>query len=301
MATGLTERSIRLYLSKDLISPIQINGILDFSAKDIQQLKDISVLRQMDFSIEQISAMIHDTSAISGILSQRLADAQAELDHKSGIQSALSELEGYAFDSIHAVAAQIRTIRTMPPMPDFAKFDTMSDEQRQTASKLALQTLSKIQKRSGAAKKFIQITCSAAVFALLSILFLSHTRLNGFISIAPLSVIDIKAGQAIEVRIDNTHAAEIIGRNTITVPYSSFGKDIETGEVIDSACQLAIELSNFDLAKMGVSPFQDFDTRSVEVNDAWMKFIIRSLFENSMEENTTLWIREISNLKPLFP
>ena len=46
-ATSLTERAIRLYIAKGLITPGQKDGLIDFSPEDIQHLRDISCLRQI--------------------------------------------------------------------------------------------------------------------------------------------------------------------------------------------------------------------------------------------------------------
>ena len=84
-ATGLTERAIRLYLSKNLIAPSQVNGMLDFTPEDIQQLRDIAVLRQFDFPLEQIAAIVGDAGGIGGILQCRLELARAERVHNAEV------------------------------------------------------------------------------------------------------------------------------------------------------------------------------------------------------------------------
>ncbi len=57
--TGLTDRAIRLYMENDLIKPEydeNYNGrkSIEFSEKDVVQLKNIALLRKADFSIQQI-------------------------------------------------------------------------------------------------------------------------------------------------------------------------------------------------------------------------------------------------------
>ena len=58
---GLTEKAIRLYEEKGLITPTytEINGrkFRDYDEKTVEQLKTIAGLRQSFFSIEQIAAM----------------------------------------------------------------------------------------------------------------------------------------------------------------------------------------------------------------------------------------------------
>ena len=60
--TGLTDRAIRLYIEKDLVKPEydeNYNGrkSIDFSEKDVEQLKNIALLRKADFSITEIKAL----------------------------------------------------------------------------------------------------------------------------------------------------------------------------------------------------------------------------------------------------
>lgn len=57
--TGLTDRAIRLYIENDLVKPEcdeNYNGrkSIDFSERDVEQLKNIALLRKADFSIQEI-------------------------------------------------------------------------------------------------------------------------------------------------------------------------------------------------------------------------------------------------------
>lgn len=60
--TGLTDRAIRLYMENDLINPEydeNYNGrkSIDFSVNDVEQLKNIALLRKADFSIQEIKTL----------------------------------------------------------------------------------------------------------------------------------------------------------------------------------------------------------------------------------------------------
>lgn len=60
--TGLTDRAIRLYVENELIKPEfdeNYNGrkSIDFSERDVEQLKNIALLRKADFSIQEIKAL----------------------------------------------------------------------------------------------------------------------------------------------------------------------------------------------------------------------------------------------------
>lgn len=60
--TGLTDRAIRLYIENNLAKPEydeNYNGrkSIDFSENDVEQLKNIALLRKADFSIQEIKAL----------------------------------------------------------------------------------------------------------------------------------------------------------------------------------------------------------------------------------------------------
>ena len=60
--TGLTDRAIRLYIENELVKPEydeSYNGrkSIDFSENDVEQLKNIALLRKADFSIQKIKAL----------------------------------------------------------------------------------------------------------------------------------------------------------------------------------------------------------------------------------------------------
>ena len=60
--TGLTDRAIRLYIENELVKPEydeNYNGrkSIEFSENDVEQLKNIALLRKADFSIQEIKAL----------------------------------------------------------------------------------------------------------------------------------------------------------------------------------------------------------------------------------------------------
>ncbi len=304
-ATSLTERAIRLYLQKNLISPRLVDGIIDFSNEDIQQLKDIALLRQLDFTIEQISSMIHDPAAIPDIVLLKEGNVRADLEHKKDVHAILSVLDRDNINSVHAMAAQIRAHRLVPPEPDFGRFDEISDEVRQQKRLVAIKDLSRIDKRTKLRNKLVALVCVLTALAVTAVIFLSSSRVSGFISIAPFSIVEIKENDKVTIHINNEQAIDAIGRDTITVSYSptavwAMRIPFEEGNSFEMTCQLAVQLTNFDLIRMGINPFTSFNPRSVEIHDEWMKYILHSLFDSQLGEQVFLWIYEPSNLRPLF-
>lgn len=61
--TGLTEKTIRYYINKSLVSPIEIesNGRKNyyFTEEHIRQLKEIAVLRYYDFSVQEVHVILN--------------------------------------------------------------------------------------------------------------------------------------------------------------------------------------------------------------------------------------------------
>lgn len=71
--TGLSDRTIRYYIEERLISPAYTENYLGrksfvFSDKDIQTLNSISVLRQYDFTIDEIRRIAQDSKSSSAVI-----------------------------------------------------------------------------------------------------------------------------------------------------------------------------------------------------------------------------------------
>ena len=115
---GLTEKAIRLYEEKGLITPqyTEINGrkFRDYDAQTIEQLKVIAGLRQSFFSIEQIAAMQNTPEDIPAIFS----DYRDELREKFRALEVLLEradaVDAAALSSADALAAALDTTLPAP-------------------------------------------------------------------------------------------------------------------------------------------------------------------------------------------
>ncbi len=71
--TGLTDRTIRYYIEEGLIYPLYTENYLGrrtyiFSEKDINDLKDIAILRKFGFTIDEIKTLIKDSEKSKEIL-----------------------------------------------------------------------------------------------------------------------------------------------------------------------------------------------------------------------------------------
>ena len=59
--TGITKKALEYYENKKLLSPTRLpSGYRDYNEEDIFQIKTILLLRQLDFSIEEITHLINE-------------------------------------------------------------------------------------------------------------------------------------------------------------------------------------------------------------------------------------------------
>lgn len=307
-ATTLTERAIRLYISKGLIVPQQRDGLIDFSAEDITLLQDIALLRQMDFSIEQIAGMLSDAQNIPAIIAARRDAARATAERENQVCEALTGLEAASMGSLHAITDGIRAQRVVPAL-NFTQFDELNDEERQQESSAAMIEVDRQQKQQTLLQRLGWTAFIIVVITVAVMLFLHSTRVDGYISIAPVEVLAVQ-GETATFRIGNERAVEVLGQDTITVPYMKDGfppealwwtgnADIKAGDVFDSSCQLAVKLTNLDLIRMGVSPIQSFTPDSVQKHNFWIMVILHSMFETEKSDDCRLWIRYPADTQPL--
>lgn len=322
-ATALTERAIRLYISKGLITPRQKDGLIDFSPEDIQLLQDIALLRQADFSMEQIARMLANASDIPAILAARADAACASAEHESELYGILTALEPGETISLHALSDGIRARRIISA-PDFARFDEISDELRQTETRLARREVAHQQKRQQRLQRLGWLLFVIAALLAATQFLLSRVRIEGYIQLAPVTVVSVDGSYA-TFCIGNEQALDILGRDVITVPYrvdgvapdgfalwgitapaagdvflSGKGAPTQTPEeVLDEGCKLAVRLTVGDLLRLGISPFQDFSPDSAQRQNEWATFILHALFEDGRSDECTLWLRYPPSVRPL--
>ncbi|MBQ2929513.1 MAG: MerR family transcriptional regulator [Clostridia bacterium] len=307
-ATALTERAIRLYISKGLIIPCQKDGLIDFSPEDIQHLRDIALLRQLDFSMEQIAGMQDDAANIVPILAARAEAARAGEAHEQEVAALLAHLAPESCAGLHGVADGIRANRVSPVL-NFTQFDEITSEERHLESLAASKAVDRQQKRQHRLNRLMAACGILTVVLVIAGIFLSSTRIEGYLPVSPITVTAVQ-GEWATFRIGNEQAIEVLGRDTLTLPYRVDGFNTDTrdkwghpavaeGEAIDHACLLKIRLTNFDLLRLGISPLQDFTPRSVRRHNAWMTFILRAALEAGQSDDCFLMLREHPGTKPL--
>ena len=106
--TGLTDRTIRYYIEEELITPTYTENYLgrksfDFSHEDMDTLKNISILRRFDFTIDEIRQIIIDANASTCIIAnvrQRTQETVAVGEEKLRTLSKLSNDHPYTLEQL---------------------------------------------------------------------------------------------------------------------------------------------------------------------------------------------------------
>ena len=120
--TELTDRAIRYYIDEQLISPAYTENYLgrksfDFSNDDIQQLKDIAILRKFGFSIGEIKEMLSDSTNIIPIVKTLRKRKQSIINDENLLLKTLSDLNENESHTITTLAAKLSTPVTREPLP----------------------------------------------------------------------------------------------------------------------------------------------------------------------------------------
>ncbi len=119
--TNLTERTVRFYMQKGLISPHGEwrNGreYSDFSEEDVEMLRAIATLRELSFSIDDILTMQRTPGTIPAIVATRRNAARAEHVAAENTYAVLGRLDTDGIESVTALASRAREAAAYRPHP----------------------------------------------------------------------------------------------------------------------------------------------------------------------------------------
>ena len=119
--TGLTERTVRFYRQKGLISPRGEwrNGreYSDFSEADVEMLAAIATLRELSFSIDEILTMQRTPGAIPDIVLARREAARKEHEIAENTFAVLERLDAAGVPDVAALASRARDAAAYRPHP----------------------------------------------------------------------------------------------------------------------------------------------------------------------------------------
>lgn len=137
--TGLTEKTIRFYEDKGLISPEkeEINGRVfrAYSREDVQGLNLVADMRKLDFSISDIIAMRGNPERIPDILGEYRSRASDELDFKTDVLKRFEQIEFKDISNIEELDRLLREMSVNRPLPvsdtefEFYKIDGITKEE----------------------------------------------------------------------------------------------------------------------------------------------------------------------------
>ena len=138
---GLTEKAIRLYESRGLISPVTVehNGRIfrEYDEACLRELMTVKILRRAEFSMEQIGSMQKDAESISAILREYDQRLCTDIEHMTAVKTAI-EVCADGCDDIYALAEALRqamadseTENDARPIRFRVWDEDLSDEQKQ--------------------------------------------------------------------------------------------------------------------------------------------------------------------------
>lgn len=126
--TGLTSRTVRLYIEEELISPKFSENYLgrrsyDFSDGDVEELKDIATLRSFGFSIAEIKRIIESSENSTEIIADLCKRKDRLITEEQQMIGVLSALDCGKCYSIREIA---NALNSAPEKRDLPDDDTMS-------------------------------------------------------------------------------------------------------------------------------------------------------------------------------
>ena len=113
--TGLTEKSIRLYIEQKLIHPkcVLVNGRkqITFTEENILELEKIRILREADFSISEIREMLRNPTCIAEFIEKKKVDNQKNLAYYEKLDVLLQRLGPSDLGSLEAISETLKPIQ----------------------------------------------------------------------------------------------------------------------------------------------------------------------------------------------
>lgn len=110
--TGMTERTIRFYAERGLVSPAREkrNGreYMEFSEEDVSALEDIAALRDVGFPIEDIRRMQLEPESIPALVEERRAMLEGEAKESALAAAAVGLASAKQSGDVHSLAAALR-------------------------------------------------------------------------------------------------------------------------------------------------------------------------------------------------
>ncbi len=147
--TGLTERAVRLYLEKGLLSPksqwYQGRIYREYSPEDVERLREIGALRSVGFSLEDIREMLQNGGKTDDRLSKRLEELTLNSAETKQNLELLQKLPLSGWKDGAELAQAVLKANISPgkvdSQPDFGKEDGLTREEKRSLAHQATQNL----------------------------------------------------------------------------------------------------------------------------------------------------------------
>lgn len=147
--TGLTERAVRLYLEKGLLSPksqwYQGRIYREYSPGDVERLREIGALRSVGFSLEDIREMLQNGGKTDDRLSKRLEELTLNSAETKQNLELLQKLPPSGWKDGAELARAVLKANISPgkvdSQPDFGKEDGLTREEKRSLAHQATQNL----------------------------------------------------------------------------------------------------------------------------------------------------------------
>lgn len=141
--TGLTERTVRFYVEKELCSPetrwVDGRKYYDFSPENVEELRQAAELRKAYFSIQAIQTMRRQPEQIPEILKTYRQGLAADAAHKQSILDVVDQMDVDRMNSLSQLVSCLEKVSaplSLPQIdlaPDFGKLDGLSREEKEQA------------------------------------------------------------------------------------------------------------------------------------------------------------------------
>lgn len=120
--TGLTDRAVRLYIENSLVAPSIEESYsgrknIEFSAEDVQRLKNIALLRKIGFSIPDIKAISQGGETAKETIEKFISQKQNSIEHDTLVVSQLQKISFENVLSIESLCRQLESVAENKQVP----------------------------------------------------------------------------------------------------------------------------------------------------------------------------------------
>ncbi len=139
--TGLTERTVRFYVEKGLVSPKteERNGreYREYSEENLRELETAANLRKLSFSIEEIKRMTDDPLCMQEVVREYAFRTKGEAAQKQRVIETLERMDLSSIRDVRQLSQRLEPISQGMPLPrtdvhpDFGKEDEESKEEKE--------------------------------------------------------------------------------------------------------------------------------------------------------------------------